>query len=333
MKKFFVNVSLFMIVALLITGCTNAKLKNGEEKVVSFDNGKITADSLYKKLKTKYGINVLIDMIDHELLDNEYKTTAEEKTEIDTQISQMKESYQGNEEGFKAAIQQYFGVSDENELRDLLSLEYKRNAAIEDYVADHIEDSEIEEYYNSKTIGKITARHILIKPEVKDNASEEEKEAAEKKAEEEAKDIIKQLNDGKKFANLAKKYSDDAGTKNDGGKLAEFDNNSSMDENFLDAAAKLEVGKYSSEPVKSQYGYHIILKEKEADKPKLKDVKKEIQEKIATQKLENNNTLHYEALRDYRKEKGLKFTDNELKKEYNKYIERLINNASNNASN
>lgn len=333
MKKIFVNMSLVLTIILLVTGCTNAKLKNGEEKVVSFDKDKITADTLYKSLKEKYGINVLIDLMDHKLLDKEFATTEEEKTQIESQITQMKQSYQDNEEGFKQAIQQYFGVQDEKELRELLSLEYKRNSAIEKYVADHIDDAEIEEYYNTKTVGKTTARHILIKPETKDNMTEEEKSDAEKKAEDKARDIIKQLEDGKKFATLAKKYSDDAGTKNDGGKLEEFDNESNMDENFLAATAKLKEGEYTKEPVKSQYGYHIILKEKEKDKPKLKSVKKNIQKTLANEKLENNATLRYEALRDYREEKGLKFTDSDLKKEYNKYMERLINNANPNSSN
>ena len=329
MKKLFVNISLLAATILLVTGCGSAKLKNGDEKVVSFDNGKVTADTLYKSLKDKYGISVLIDLMDRELLEKDYKTTAEETTQIENQIAQMKQSYQDNEEGFLTAIKQYFGVSSEEELKDMLSLDYKRNAAVKDYVAKHIEDAEIEEYYNSKTIGKITARHILIKPETKEDMSEDEKKKAEEKAKNEAIDIIKQLNEGKKFENLAKKYSDDAGTKSDGGKLEEFDNESDMDENFLDAAAKLEVGKYTEEPVKSQYGYHIILKEKEKDKPKLKKVKDDIKKTLAEEKLQNSATLQYEALNGYREEKGLKFSDSNLKKEYKKYMDRLINNTQN----
>lgn len=329
MKKLFVNISLLAATILLVTGCGSAKLKNGEEKVVSFDNGKVTADTLYKSLKDKYGISVLIDLMDRELLEKDYKTTAEETTQIENQIAQMKQSYQDNEEGFLTAIKQYFGVSSEEELKEMLSLDYKRNAAVKDYVAKHIEDAEIEEYYNSKTIGKITARHILIKPETKEDMSEDEKKKAEEKAKNEAIDIIKQLNEGKKFESLAKKYSDDAGTKSDGGKLEEFDNESDMDENFLDAASKLEVGKYTEEPVKSQYGYHIILKEKEKDKPKLKKVKDDIKKTLAEEKLQNSATLQYEALNGYREEKGLKFSDSNLKKEYKKYMDRLINNTQN----
>lgn len=329
-KKLLITINLLLVLTLFTTGCGSAKLKNGEEKVLSFDDGKITADTLYKSLKERYGINVLINLIDHDLLDDKYKTTEEESKQIDDQINQMKQNYQDNEEGFITAIQQYFGVEDEKELRDLLSLEYKRNSAVNEYVANHIDEAEIEEYYNSKTIGKIKARHILITPKVTDEMSEEDKKKAEEKALEKAKDIIKKLEDGKSFKNLAKKYSDDTGTAKDGGLLEEFDNDSNMDENFLDAAAKLKVKEYTKEPVKSQYGYHIILKESEKDKPKLKEVKKDIQKKIAEEKLNNDNTLYYQSLMDYREDRGLKFTDSKLKKEYKKYMERLINNASNN---
>ena len=83
MKKLFVNISLLAATILLVTGCGSAKLKNGEEKVVSFDNGKVTADTLYKSLKDKYGISVLIDLMDRELLEKDYKTTAEETTQIE----------------------------------------------------------------------------------------------------------------------------------------------------------------------------------------------------------------------------------------------------------
>ena len=46
--------------------------------------------------------------------------------------------------------------------------------------------------------------------------------------------------------------------------------------NHENAAVKLEVGKYSTEPVESEFGYHIILKTDQKKKPKLKEVKDDI---------------------------------------------------------
>ncbi len=333
MKKAGKIIGIFLVGILLLSGCGNAKLKNGEEKVVSFKKGNITADTLYKTLKEKYGLEVLLDLLDHKILDKEYKTTTEETTQVENQINQIKQNYQNDESSYLAAIQQYFGVDSEDDLKSLLSLEYKRSQAVEDYVEENIDKTEVEEYYKNHTVGKIKARHILIKPETTEDMSEEEKENAEQKALEEAKEIIDKLKDGKKFASLAKKYSDDTGTKEDGGLLEEFDNNSSMDENFLEAAAKLEVGKYTEEPVKSQYGYHIILKESEKEKPKLKKVEDDIRKTLANEKLDNDNSLYYESLMGYREKKGLKFSDSQMKKEYKKHMQKLIENATSNSSN
>ena len=90
--------------------------------------------------------------------------------------------------------------------------------------------------------------------------STEEKADAEEKARQEALDLIKQLDEGANFEELAKEYSDDTGSASDGGLIDYFNKDSNMDEAFLEASIDLETGKYTEEPVKSTYGYHIILK-------------------------------------------------------------------------
>ena len=55
------------------------------------------------------------------------------------------------------------------------------------------------EYYNENVFGDISCKHILIAPETNDNMSSNEKKEADKKALNEAKDIIKQLNEGADF--------------------------------------------------------------------------------------------------------------------------------------
>ena len=77
-------------------------------------------------------------MIDHQLFDEKYKTDDTEKETINSQIEQMKSQYNNDDEAFQAAYKQYLGVEDEDELRDMLSLEYKRNLAIEDYVKNSV---------------------------------------------------------------------------------------------------------------------------------------------------------------------------------------------------
>ena len=268
-------------------------------------------------------------MIDHELFDEKYPKTDEENKSVEEQIEQLKETYSAS---YEAAIQQLFGVEDEKELEDTLRLEFKRSEAVEDYVADHISKKDIEDYYDKNIIGDIKASHILITPDVDSDATEKEKKKAEKKAKKEAESIIKELNEGKDFATLAKKYSDDTATKTDGGDLGYF-NTDDMDENFIEAVKDLKNDEYTKEPVKTQYGYHIILKVDQKDKPKLKEVRDEIKTTLAQAKLDNNTTLHYQTLKDIREDKKIKWNDSKLEKQYEELMNQLIQSNSTNTSN
>ena len=334
MKKIVKVTASALAICLLVTGCgNNAELKDNNT-VVKTDEGKITADALYENLRDKYGISVLVDMIDHQLFDEMYKTDDTEEETINAQIEQMKSQYNNDEEAFQAAITQYLGVEDEDELRDMLSLEYKRNLAIEEHVQDSVTDDEIQKYYDDEVIGDIKVRHILIKPETTDDMSTEEQTEAEEKAKKEAEDLIKKLDDGADFEELAKEYSDDTGSASDGGLIDYFNKDDNMDEAFLNASIDLEEGKYTEEPVQSSFGYHIILKLDQKKKPKLNKVKNDIIETLAEEKLNKDATLRYNALIEIREEAGIKFNDDSLKKDYDELMQQLIDsvNSSSTAS-
>lgn len=316
-----------LAVVLGITGCGKKADLDDNKTAVSLKDSKITATEYYNEIK-KSNISKLVDMIDHKLFDEKYKSNEEEDKSVKEQINQIKSSYE-DEATFLNVIKQYFGVNSEEELEDMLRLEYKRNEAVEDYVKEDLSDKEIENYYNDNIYGDIKASHILIKPNVKSNATDAEKEKAEKKAKAEAEKIINKLNKGEDFAKLAKEYSDDTANASKGGDLGYF-NSDDMDENFWDAAKKLEKDAYSKEPVKSQYGYHIILKVDQKEKPKLKDVKDDIKSTLANAKLKNNSTLHYESLIKIREENKIKWNDDELEKQYNELMNQLLDAAKSN---
>jgi len=326
-KKYILSICLMLAVVLGITGCGKKANLDDNKTAVSLKDSKITATEYYNEIK-KSNISKLVDMIDHELFDEKYKSDEEEDKSVKEQINQIKSSYE-DEATFLNVIKQYFGVNSEKELEDMLRLEYKRNEAVEDYVKKDLSDKEIENYYNDNVYGDIKASHILVKPEVKSDATDAEKEKAEKKAKEEAKKIINKLNKGEDFAKLAKEYSDDTATASKGGDLGYF-NSDDMDENFWDAAKKLEKNTYSKEPVKSQYGYHIILKVDQKEKPKLKEVKEDIKSTLANAKLKNNSTLHYESLMRIREENKIKWNDDELEKQYNELMNQLLDAAKSN---
>lgn len=324
-KKLGISICLISALVLTVTGCGKKAELDDNKTAVSLKGIKITATDYYNEIK-KSNISKLVDMIDHQLFDEKYESNDEEDQAVEEQINQLKQSY-SDDTTFQSVIQQYFGVNSEDELEDMLRLEYKRNVAVEDFVADNLTDKEIEDYYDQNIIGDIKASHILITPDVDSDATDEEKEKAENKAKKEAERIIKKLDEGEDFAKLAEEYSDDEATAKNGGALDYF-NTDDMDENFMDAVKKLDNDEYTKEPVKTQYGYHIILKVDQKEKPKLKEVKDSIKETLANNKLNNNSTLHYETLMDIREENNIKWNDDELEKQYDELMNQLIKTSS-----
>lgn len=318
MKLNKIIISSICVLMLFVTGCGSSKLKNGEEMVVKLDGSKITADDLYKDLKSKYGKYILIDMIDRIILDKKYPTNQDITDQVNNQIASMKEQYGDN---FTAYIQQN-GFEKEEELVTYLELAVKRNMAVKAYVEKSVTDKEIKDYYDNEVVGDIRVSHILIKPDVTDSMTDAQKTAKETEALNQAKDIIKKLKNGEKFADLAKKYSDDTASASNGGDVGWF-NKGQMDSAFEKAAYALEKGKYTGTPVKSQYGYHIILKVDTKAKAALDTIRTTVISDIAEDKLTNDSTLSNKMLEQLRKDNKLVFYDSDLKTEYDDYMKTL----------
>lgn len=314
-----------LAVLLLVTSCGKVpKLKNGDEAVVTMKDGDISVEKLYSEMKEKYALDMLITKIDTAILNNVYKTDDEEKNYIDKQLETIKYYYETYYKSQYKSFQEYLtqnGVESEDELKENIRLTYKRNKAIKDYVKSIITDKEIEKYYDEKIFGDISASHILIKPEYDKNASDEEKKEAEKKALKEAKEVIAKLKKGEDFAELAKEYSDDSSNSKSGGKLADF-NHGQMVEAFEDAAKELKVGSYTTTPVKTEFGYHIILKTAQKDKPALKEVKDDIISDLTDEKLKDDSSLEVTALVELRKKHKVEIQDKDIKKLYEAYVEK-----------
>lgn len=319
MKKLIIPV---LVGLLLITGCKQVpKLENGKEKVVSFDEGGIAVDDFYDEMKTKIGLNTLINMIDKEITDKKFKETDEEKTYIENQIKTEQLYYEYMYKNSYSSYDQYvkdkYGITNTSELNEIFRLSYRRNQLIESYLKEHITDDEIKKYFDDKYIGDIEASHILITADYKDDATDDEKKKAEEEALKTAKEVIKKLNDGGDFAALAKEYSKD-GSASNGGALGRFGTGDMVAE-FESAAYKLEVGKYTKEPVKTKFGYHIILKTKDYGKGELKDAKDKIVQTLFNEKVSSDENISYKTLIDIREDYGLKIEDTKLKEQYDNY--------------
>ncbi|MGE0099685.1 MAG: peptidylprolyl isomerase [Hydrogenophaga sp.] len=114
------------------------------------------------------------------------------------------------------------------------------------------------------------ARHILVEKE------------------DEAKAVIKSLKGGAKFEDIAKKQSKDAGSGANGGDL-DWAAAASYVPEFSEAMVKLEKGQMTAEPVKSQFGWHVIRLDdvRQAEMPKFDDIKPQIAQQMQQQKLKD----------------------------------------------
>ena len=322
MKKLLKVTCAVLALTLLVTGCgKEIEVKNGSKVAVSVKGEKFTATEYYNEIKED-NISVLIDMIDAGLLEKKYPKGEEEDKYVDDQIKQIRSYYGDSDETFQQVLKS-FGVETEKELKEKLRLEYKRTQAVEDYIKDHLTDKEIKDYYDNNISGEVKASHILIAVDVANDATDEEKQEAEEKALKKANNIIKKLKNGEDFAKLAKKNSDDEGTASKGGDLGYFQPDEMVTE-FAEAVKALKNDEYTKEPVKTQFGYHIILKKDEKNKKKLKEVKDDIKEALKEQKLNENKTVYYETLMAYREENKIKWNDTALKTAYEEYMDKII---------
>ncbi len=185
--------------------------------------------------------------------------------EIDEYISYIKESKNAEDkEGYKKFLQET--KFSEAGLKQYLETQQLNSKLAEKVTANiKVSDADAEKYYNEnksvfKDPGGIQIYHILVKDEKI------------------AREIIDKLNNGGDFAALAKEYSIDTSNKDQGGDLGIVNEDTQFVTEFKTAALALQPGEYTKEPVKSEYGYHIIKagEKKEAQQKTFDEVKASI---------------------------------------------------------
>lgn len=256
-----------MAVGLLaLAGCSNS---SSSETVASVDGEKITKDDLYEVLVQASGPDAVEALIDEKIVELEIKKADIKVSdeEVQKEIDNFKENA-GGEEAFKAALEQG-GITEkdfEEDIIQYLSIRKLMEPLVE------VTDKDVKAYFeeNKETYDipeQVDARHILVEDEKLAN------------------DLHKQLKDGADFAELAQEHSTD-GSAAMGGDLGFFTRGEMVPE-FEDKAFSMKVGDIS-EPVKSDFGYHLIevLDKTDAAEAKLADHKEEIKEKLIEEKMQ-----------------------------------------------
>jgi peptidyl-prolyl cis-trans isomerase C len=125
-----------------------------------------------------------------------------------------------------------------------------------------VSDEDLKKVYETKQkdYEQVTAKHILIAFKGSPAAQPSKPELTEEQAKAKATELRKQIAAGASFEELAKKESDDTGSGANGGDLGDF-NHGQMVPEFEAAAFAAKVGEVT-EPVRTQYGFHLIKVEK-----------------------------------------------------------------------
>ncbi len=320
--------------ALLISGCGSKipKLSNGDEAVVTLKDGQmISANELYDAMKEDYALQALINMVDKKILEDKYADQVEDaKASAESQM-QMLESRFGDE--LESLIQQQTGYASKEAYQDSLYLNYLQSKAILDYCKEQIPEKDVKEYYKNEIVGDIKVSHILVTPNVTDDMTDEEKATATTEAKEKIESIISELkktskdevND--KFAELAKEYSMDDTTKDNGGSLGFInkDTLSSSYDELVSAAYKLKDGEYSTSVITTELGYHVILRVESKEKDDLETVRDKILEELANDYYSENPVAALEAIRALRKEYKMEIVDTDIQSDYATLIQNQLN--------
>ncbi|MGJ0908661.1 peptidylprolyl isomerase [Clostridium botulinum] len=218
--------------------------------------------------------------------------------EVDKKFNEIKAVYNNDEKKFEETLKST-GFTKETlkeYLKSQIIIEKVINEATKDV---KVEDKDAKKYYNenqsmfTEKPNTMNVSHILVKTE------------------DEAKKVKKRLDSKEDFAKVAKEVSQDPGSKDKGGLLGDINyNDANFDPTFMKAAIALKQGAVSN-PVHSQWGYHIIKinSKKEYPVKKFDAVKEDIKKEL---KMEKQKEAYTKKIEEWKKASKIKTYEKNL---------------------
>ncbi|APF26886.1 PPIC-type PPIASE domain protein [Clostridium sporogenes] len=218
--------------------------------------------------------------------------------EVDKKFNEIKAVYNNDEKKFEETLKST-GFTKETlkeYLKSQIIIEKVINEATKDV---KVEDKDVKKYYNenqsmfTEKPNTMNVSHILVKTE------------------DEAKKVKKRLDSKEDFAKVAKEISQDTGSKDKGGLLGDINyNDANFDPTFMKAAISLKQGAVSN-PVHTQFGYHIIKinSKKEYPVKKFDAVKEDIKKEL---KMEKQKEAYTKKIEEWKKASKIKTYEKNL---------------------
>ncbi|APH14793.1 PPIC-type PPIASE domain protein [Clostridium sporogenes] len=218
--------------------------------------------------------------------------------EVDKKFNEIKAVYNNDEKKFEETLKST-GFTKETlkeYLKSQIIIEKVINEATKDV---KVEDKDVKKYYNenqsmfTEKPNTMNVSHILVKTE------------------DEAKKVKKRLDSKEDFAKVAKEVSQDTGSKDKGGLLGDINyNDANFDPTFMKAAIALKQGAVSN-PVHTQFGYHIIKinSKKEYPVKKFDAVKEDIKKEL---KMEKQKEAYTKKIEEWKKASKIKTYEKNL---------------------
>ncbi|WP_078432944.1 peptidylprolyl isomerase [Metabacillus halosaccharovorans] len=241
-EKIFASKKTLAILAVLIVAAIAVFifLSTRSDVVAKVGGESLTKDDLYTFFVEQNGEAALDTLITKNLINQEVekeKITVSSK-EIDAELQELIDSY-GGEETFEQQLTSS-GLT-QDDIKEDIEVNLKIEKLLEPQI--EITEEEMQTYFDENKDSfaqtkQVKASHILVEDE------------------ETAKEVKEKLDNGEDFAELAKEYSTDTASAESGGDLGFFGEGSMVAE-FEEAAFSMKVDEIS-DPVKSDYGYHII---------------------------------------------------------------------------